>query len=227
MENKTILVIEDDPMIQKLLKIYLAKAGYHVISAFDGIEGRRLFRNEEPCLIILDLMLPKLDGKALCEEIRGKWKSKIPIIMLSAKSESKDKINGLRIGADDYVTKPFSPEELTERIRAVMRRAGQHCLKIEVDGLVIKPKKKEVWLHGRQVNLTPTEYHILYILMTNENQVISREQLLGQLYPLNEKDTYERTIDVHVKKLRRKIESDPTNPCRVITVRGMGYRFVN
>ena len=226
MENNRVLVIEDDPAVQNLITLHLIQSGYSVLSAYDGEDGRRLFLLEDPCLILLDLNLPKVDGKTLCKEIRVKWKSDVPIIIVSAMNTKEDKIDGLRMGADDYVTKPFEPEELVERVRTVIRRAGQHCLKMTYFGLTLKPRKKEVWLNGRLISMTKTEYRLLYCLMKNPNQVNTREQLLEQLYPLNEKEVYDRTIDVHVKKLREKIEKHPADPERIITVRGVGYKFV-
>ncbi len=149
----------------------------------------------------------------------------MPIIFISAISEKKEIIEGLRLGADDFVTKPFDPEELMARIRTVIRRAGEHCLKISYFGLTLKQRKREVWLEGKKLQLTKTEYRLLYFLMKNPNQVLTRQQLIERLYPLNEKHVYDRTIDVHIKKLREKIEKRPSSPTRIITVRGLGYMF--
>ena len=219
------LVIDKDPKTQKILTYHLRQAGFRPLSAYDGYEGRKMFLEQDPCLILLEQHLPKLDGNSLCHEIRTKWKSDMPIIFISAISEKKEIIEGLRLGADDFVTKPFDPEELMARIRTVIRRAGDHCLKISYSGLTLKQRKREVWLEGNKRHLTKTEYRLLYFLMKNPNQVLTRQQLIERLYPLNEKHVYDRTIDVHIKKLREKIEKRPSSPTRIITVRGLGYMF--
>lgn len=224
--KQTILVVEDDELISRLVEIYLTQAGYEVFIAKNGMDARDQFLKHDPCLVILDLMLPGISGEELCRVIREEWQSKVPIIMVTAKIQEKDRIAGLKMGADDYVTKPFSPEELTARVEAVLRRTGEHCNKITYHGISLKPKKQEVWLEGRLLDLTLTEFTLIHQLMKHPNQVMSREQLLIHLYPLAEKDVNERTIDVHVKNLRDKLEKEPSNPKRILTVRGVGYKFV-
>src|SRR5690554_3823786 len=171
-------------------------------------------------------MLPKLSGEEFCTWVRIQERNEVSIIMLSAKSRIEDKINGLKIGADDYIVKPFEPEELLAHIEAVLRRTGQFCQKITYDGLCIKPRKGEVLLLDQEVKLTKHEFTLLYYFMENPNTVISRESLLNQLYPYADKLILDRTIDAHIKKLRKKIEENPAVPKRIITVRGMGYKFV-
>jgi two-component system, OmpR family, alkaline phosphatase synthesis response regulator PhoP len=224
--KQTILVVEDDNMIRELIKIYLTKAGYEVVEAADGEEAKEVFLTEHPCLIILDLMLPKLSGEEFCIWVREQERNEVSIIMLSAKSRTEDKVNGLKIGADDYLVKPFEPEELLAHIEAVLRRTGQFCQKITYDGLSIKPRKGEVLLFDEEVKLTKHEFNLLYYFMENPNTVISRENLMDQLYPYADKLVLDRTIDAHIKKLRKKIEENPAEPKRIITVRGMGYKFV-
>ncbi|WP_010648803.1 response regulator transcription factor [Oceanobacillus massiliensis] len=224
--KQTILIVEDDKMIRDLISIYLKKSGYDVVEAVDGEEAKEVFLSKHPCLIILDLMLPKLSGEEFCTWVREQERNEVSIIMLSAKSRIEDKINGLKIGADDYIVKPFEPEELLAHIEAVLRRTGQFCQKITYDGLCIKPRKGEVLLLDQEVKLTKHEFNLLYYFMENPNTVISRESLLNQLYPYADKLILDRTIDAHIKKLRKKIEENPAVPKRIITVRGMGYKFV-
>lgn len=225
--KQTILVVEDDNMIRNLVTIYLEKAGYDVVQAADGMAAKEAFLKYHPCLIILDLMLPKLSGEEYCKWVREQEHGEISIIMLSAKARIEEKINGLKIGADDYLTKPFDPNELIAHVEAVLRRTGQFCQKVVFDGLCIKPRKGEVLLYDKQLNLTKHEFNLLYHLMKSPNIVFSREHLIDQLYPYADRTVLDRTIDAHIKKLREKIEESPASPKRIRTVRGMGYKFVN
>ena len=224
--KQKILIVEDDQMIRNLIRIYLQNDGYDVVEAEDGEMAKDVFQNEHPCLIILDLMLPKISGEELCEWIKDQGRNEVSIIMLSAKVQTADKIHGLRLGADDYMTKPFDPEELLAHVEAVLRRTGQFCQKISHGGLCIKPRKGEVVLYDREIYLTKHEFQLLYHFMENPNIVLPRENLLEHLYPYLEKEVMERTIDAHIKKLREKIEENPSKPKRIQTVRGMGYKFV-
>lgn len=224
--KQTILVVEDDKMIRELIAIYLNQAGYEVVEASDGEEAKEVFIATHPCLIVLDLMLPKLSGEEFCQWVLEQQRNEVSIIMLTAKSRTEDKINGLKMGADDYIVKPFEPEELLAHIEAVLRRTGQFCQKITHDGLCIKPRKGEVVLYDKEIKLTKHEFQILFYFMENPNVVISRENLMNQLYPYSDKLIMDRTIDAHIKKLRKKIEVNPTKPERIVTVRGMGYKFV-
>ncbi|GGB40164.1 response regulator [Virgibacillus dakarensis] len=225
--KQTILVVEDDKMIRELVNIYLKKAEYDVVEATDGEMAKDAFLTYHPCLIVLDLMLPKLSGEDFCKWVREQERNEVSIIMLSAKARVDERINGLKIGADDYLTKPFDPDELVAHIEAVLRRTGQYCQKITYGGLCIKPRKGEVWLLDKQLNLTKHEFNLLYHFMENPNVVISREELIHRLYPYADKTVLDRTIDAHIKKLRRKIEDNPASPKRIHTVRGMGYKYVN
>ena len=224
--KQTILVVEDDPMIRDLVAIFLKKAGYDVVEAADGEQAKEVFLTHHPCLIILDLMLPKLSGEEFCLWVREQARNEVSIIMLSAKASTNDKITGLKIGADDYMTKPFDPDELVAHVEAVLRRTGQFCLKITHDGLCIKPRKGDVLLFDQPLNMTKHEFNLLYHFMANPNIVLSREDLIYQLYPYDENTVMDRTIDAHIKKIRKKIEVNPSTPKRIQTVRGMGYKFV-
>lgn len=224
--KQTILVVEDDHMIRELIRIYLTKAGYEVVEAEDGEAAKNVFFTKYPCLIILDLMLPKLSGEEFCTWVRAQGRNEVSIIMLSAKSRTDDKINGLKMGADDYIVKPFEPEELLAHVEAVLRRTGQFCQKIAYDGLCIKPRKGEVLLFNKHLKLTKHEFNLLYYFMDNPNIVISRENLINQMYPYADKLIMDRTIDAHIKKIRKKIEEKPATPKRIVTVRGVGYKLV-
>jgi DNA-binding response OmpR family regulator len=223
-QNKSILVVEDDAKIRKLIKIFLEKEGYEVIEAGDGEEGKRLFKVHDPCFAILDLMLPEIQGEELCKWIREDEKSDIGIILVTAKTSESDRISGLKTGADDYVTKPFSPTELVTRVKTVLRRTSNRCQKLSRNGLTLKPQKGEVTYKGNPVELTAFEFRILQLLMTHPGQVISRQQILDSLYELQEKVVSERTIDVHIRHLRQKIQ-EGTSLNFIETVRGMGYKF--
>lgn len=224
--KQTVLVVEDDPMIRNLVKIYLEKDGYDVVEAADGQEAKESFLMHHPCLIILDLMLPKVSGEEVCKWVKERSANDVSIIMLSAKTKIEEKINGLKIGADSYLTKPFDPGELLAQVEAVMRRTGQFCQRISYDGLCIKPRKGEVLLFDEELHLTKHEFNLLYYFMENPNIVLSREDLIDKLYPNVDKTVLDRTIDAHIKKLRSKIEVTPSLPKRIQTVRGMGYKFV-
>lgn len=223
--KQTILVVEDDQMIRDLIRIYLEKENYLVVEAIDGEVAKTAFLTHHPCLIILDLMLPKVSGEEFCTWVRAQKQGDISIIMLSAKARVEDKIVGLDMGADAYMTKPFDPNELIAQVKAVIRRTGQSCEKLTYDGLSIMPRKREVLLYDKQIVLTKYEFDLLYYLMQDPNIVRSREQLILQIDPASERDVLDRTIDAHIMKLREKIEEIPSDPQRVLTVRGMGYKF--
>lgn len=225
--KETILVVEDDKMIRNLITLYLEKNNYNVVIATDGEMAKDVYENEHPCLIILDLMLPKLSGEEVSYWIREiKSDNEIAILMLTAKTKVKDKIKGLNIGADSYLTKPFDPDELIAQVQALLRRTNQHCEQLSYDGLTLKPRKGEVFLGSQPINLTKHEFELLQYMMQNPNLVFSRTELVNKLYPYYEQDILDRTIDAHIKKIREKIEVVPAKPKRIKTVRGMGYKFV-
>jgi len=225
--KQNILVVEDDQMIRELVSIYLKKAGYEVFAVADGEQAKDAFLKHHPCLIVLDLMLPTLSGEDFCYWVKEQERNEVSVIMLSAKVSTNDIINGLKMGADDYLTKPFDPDELVAHVEAVLRRTGQFCQKITHGGLCIKPRKGEVLLFDKKLNLTKHEFNLLFQFMEKPNIVLSREDLIQQLYPYADKNILDRTIDAHIKKLREKIEDDPSSPKRILTVRGMGYKFAS
>lgn len=222
---KTILVVDDEEPLRRLVKEYLTQEGFRVVSAADGQEALFVARHEKPDLIILDLMMPKMDGY---EFMRAHSKEReTPVIMLTAKVEENDKVLGLELGADDYVTKPFSMRELTARVRAVLRRASSEPPEPEIlraADITLDRAGRVVTVGERRVDLTPSEFDLLATLMSVPGRAFSRLELLEQLQG-TAYDGYERTIDVHIRNLRTKIESDPRNPRYVETVYGVGYRF--
>lgn len=224
--SKKILIIEDEFKISDMIKKYLEKEMFAVDTAFDGKSGLEKALNDRPSLIVLDLMLPEMSGLDVCREIRKK--EKIPIIMLTAKTLEIDKLVGLELGADDYITKPFSLAELTARIRAVLRRVEdkneRQANVIARGDILLDLDKCELHIKGKQVDLTPTEMNILALLMRNPGRVYSRLQLLE--LALNEAyEGYERSIDTHISNIRKKIEVEPSSPNFLLTVYGIGYKF--
>jgi len=223
--GKTVLIVEDDPKIRNLVKIYLLREGYEVLEAADGLEAKKMIEEWDPCMVILDLMLPKVNGEEVCRWLREEINSLIPVIMLTAKASEKNRIEGFKIGADDYVVKPFSPAELMVRIEAVLRRTASRCGKISYTGLTIKPIKGEAKLNGETLDLTKSEFKLLHLFMNYPEQVLSRSQILDYIYENSEKSVTDRTIDVHIKNLREKLK-EKTPKDYIVTVRGMGYKFV-
>lgn len=224
MEMKRILLVEDERQIARMVQAYLSREGYKVEVAFDGEEGWRQFQALAPDLVILDLMLPRLHGLELARLIRGA--SGVPIIMLTARAEEADRVAGLELGADDYVTKPFSLRELAARVRAVLRRvegAGSHKV-IEAGPLRIDLAAREVRLAGMPVELTPTEFDLLSFFARHPGRVFTRTELLEAIQERSYA-SLPRTIDSHIKNLRHKIEPDPSQPTYIVTVHGVGYKF--
>jgi two-component system OmpR family response regulator len=224
-----ILIVEDDINLLATLKYNLAKEGYEVITAVDGAGALETARREKPALIILDVMLPKLSGFEVCRILRKE--TNVPILMLTAKVEEVDKIVGLEIGADDYMTKPFSMRELLARIRAMLRRAEMGKLgpagesePLKIGDLVIDSARHRASLRGKALELSPKEFDLLTFLAENKGFVFSREQLLEKVWGYDYAGET-RTVDVHIRWLRQKIESDPAKPNRLITVRGKGYKL--
>lgn len=224
----TILVVEDDRKTADLIRLYLEKSHFRSLNAYDGREGLELFHHNSPLdLIILDIMLPHLDGLELCRLIRSE--SDVPIIMLTARSTEPDKLVGLEIGADDYIAKPFSPRELVARVRAVLRRtkraqADESPLQLEIHDLYIDFSRHEVRVADKPIHLTIKEFRLLETLAGHPGQTFSRAQLLERVFGYDYLGL-ERTVDVHIKNLRKKIEPDPTQPSYIQTVYGVGYKF--
>jgi len=221
--QKTILIIEDDSNIRELLRLYLTQEGYKIETAQDGLEGLRLFKAREPDLILLDLMMPVMDGTQVIKEVRAV--SKVPVIMLTAKGETFDKVAGLDLGADDYVTKPFETRELIARIRAVLRRYGDNepPKKLEFDNLIIDKESYNITVKGERMEIPPKEIELLYFLASSPNRVFTRAQLLDDVWGFDYfGDT--RTVDVHIKRLREKLQ-DVSPQWEIKTVWGVGYKF--
>lgn len=196
-----------------------------MLEAADGREGMCLFEQQDPCFVIMDLMLPYTSGESLCQWIRSEMKSDVPVIMLTAKVDETARIQGLQMGADDYITKPFSPQEVIARVETVLRRTSNRCSKISYRGLTLKPHRREVKLNGERIALTMHEFKLLYFMMRHPNQILTRDQILYELYPNEERSVIDRTVDVHISKLRDKIEAVEGAPRFIQTIRGMGYRF--
>ena len=226
--NNLILVIEDEPKIARLARDYLEKYGYRVLLAADGPTGLAAARRESPDLVLLDLLLPGLDGREVCRRLRAE--SAVPIIMLTALAEESDQIVGLELGADDYITKPFSPAVLVARVRAALRRARGDLAEATVlrrGDLEIDPDAHAVTLAGHSLRLTPHEFKLLVALARRPGQSLSRDQLLDELHGAADLGGIDRSVDSHIKNLRRKLERDPERPPFIETVYGVGYRFVD
>lgn len=222
-----ILIVDDEPKILDIVEAYLTIKRFQVFRASNGIEALEKFELVQPNLIVLDLMLPDISGTVICQKIRKT--SDVPIIMLTAKSTENDILNGLQIGADDYIVKPFSPKELVARVETVLRRSDSSVVtetkwSFDKGNLVIYPENKQVFKNQKEVILTPTEFELLTLLASYPKKIFSREQLLENVKGL-EFDVLDRIIDSHIKNLRQKIEDNTRKPYFILTVYGMGYRF--
>jgi DNA-binding response OmpR family regulator len=220
-----VLVVDDEPTIREIVVSYLERDGFKTLEAADGNRARELLENDSPDLVVLDVMLPGTDGLELCRWIRAR--SRLPVIMLTARGEESDRIVGLELGADDYVTKPFSPRELAARVRTVLRRAEPEAgveKRLSYDGLVIDSTSREVTRNEAPLRLTAREFDLLWFLASHPRRVFSREQLMRRVWGYSAAlDT--GTVTVHVRRLREKIEDDPSQPRHLETVWGVGYRF--
>jgi len=225
MAGKKVLVVDDDVKTVELVRLYLDRDGYQVLTAYDGVEALRLARESYPDLIVLDLMLPDIDGLEICRTLRHE--SDVPIIMLTARTTDQDKLTGLDLGADDYVTKPFSPKELAARVRAVLRRlpGERGPEEIKSGELSMNFTEHEAWFAGRPLNLTSVEFKLLGVLAKEPGRVFSRASLIEEALGYDF-EGFDRTIDVHILNLRRKLEADPSYPRYIKTVYGVGYKFV-
>ena len=224
---KQVLVVDDEPKIREICRDYLARAGFGVITAGSGEEALAVARAKHPDLIVLDLRLPKMDGFDVARAVRKD--SNVPIIMLTARVEERDKLTGLELGADDYLTKPFSPRELVARVRAVFRRMDLGPARADViraGGVTLDVPRMHATVGNRNIALTSTEFELLATLMRQPGRVFTRGQLLDAIRG-TEVESFERAIDAHVKNLRRKLEADPRNPRHVLTVYGVGYKFAD
>ena len=228
LNNQRVLVVDDDKNICEIVRLYLDKEGFEVVIANDGQTAIDLFKQKTPSVVVLDVMLPKMDGFQVCREIRRV--SNIPIIMLTAKDEDMDKIMGLEYGADDYITKPFNILEVKARMKAILRRSGKKQVPVkqsnvmEVNGMKVELDSRRVFVGGKELNLTAKEFDLLELLMAHPNKVYSRNELLSTIWG----DSYPgdaRTVDVHVRRLREKIEANPGEPVYIHTKWGVGYFF--
>lgn len=226
--TKKVLVVDDEIKIVEVVKSYLEHSGYEVHEAYNGKQALELFDKISPSLVVLDLMLPDITGEEICRMLRKQ--SRVPIIMLTAKIEEEDILKGLDIGADDYVTKPFSPKQLVARVAAILRRSSDdpvplaNTISFNNDDLVIDNLSYDVRKNGNSANLTPNEYKILMTMIKYPKKTFTREELIRMALG-EDFDGFDRTVDTHVKNLRQKIESDPKVPKYILTVHGIGYRF--
>jgi DNA-binding response OmpR family regulator len=226
--TETILVVDDEPSIREVMSLYLSRDGFNVVTAEDGDEALDLARSKDPDLILLDVMLPFRSGLEITETLRGE--RSVPIILLTARTDEIDRINGLELGADDYVVKPFSPREVVARVRAVLRRSGptesrdEQSSRLEIGDFTIDPGERYVAVKGRRIELTATEFELLSFMAHRPRQVFSRSQLLDNVWGADFVAD-ESTVTVHIRRLREKVEDDPSHPEYVQTVWGVGYRF--
>lgn len=221
----SILVIEDEDKVSGIIKGYLEKEGYRVYCARRGLEGINLFKKERFDLVILDLMLPDIDGEEVCKALRRM--SDVYIFMLTAKASLLDKLEGLNIGADEYLTKPFSPRELTARVNALFRRLdaeGENIISFDGGNFQIDASSRRLKINGKEIALTPNEFDILYTLALNKGKVLTREKIIDKVFGIDFNGT-DRTIDVHIKNIRKKIEENARSPKYIITVTKIGYKF--
>ena len=225
----TILIVEDDPNTAELVRLYLGRDGHKVLAASEGDEGLRLAREAHPDLVVLDLMLPGKDGMEVCRILREE--SDVPIVMLTARVEEEDRLAGLNLGADDYVTKPFSPRELAARIRAVLRRTSSSVLErgpaeLRYEDITANTHLHAVNIGAIPVRLTPTEFRLLVLLMREPGRTFTREEIMDKVFGYDF-DGFDRAVDAHVSNLRRKLEANPQKPRYIHTIYGLGYRFGN
>jgi two-component system response regulator RegX3 len=225
---KRILVVDDEPSFVDALTISLSAEGFEVIAAEDGFVALDMFRRFKPDLVLLDLMIPRVSGVDVCRDIRAT--SNVPIVMVTAKSDEVDVVVGLEVGADDYITKPYRIRELLARIRALLRRAedssaGLSSGRLTVAGVTLDAERHEVIVDGEPVTMPLKEFELLEVLMTNAGRVVTRDVLFDRVWGYHYVGD-SKTLDVHVKRLRSKVEADPSNPTRIVTIRGLGYKFV-
>lgn len=231
-QTKEILVVDDEASVVEVVSLYLKREGYQVVVARDGLEALRQLERRQPELVVLDLMLPSVDGLEIIRRLRNDKQSSVPVIMLTARSQETDRIYGLELGADDYVTKPFSPAELVARVKAVLRRSGaaredandEKTLDFGEGELIINPITRLVAVKGDEVELTATEFNLLHYLASHPRQVFSRDQLLEQVWGFSDY-LDPSTVTVHIRRLREKIEANPSKPTWLATVWGVGYKF--
>jgi DNA-binding response OmpR family regulator len=228
-DDKPVLIIEDDHNTASLVALYLGQEGFRPLKAKDGESGLEMAEQHQPIMVILDLMLPKMDGWEVCRRLRRK--SNVPVIMLTARGDEIDRVSGLTLGADDYLAKPFSPRELMARVKAVLRRTTVEEVfpksVLTFKGIHLDLEKRRLKINDQPVSLTPHEFILLKTLMSSPGRVYTRDELLDRIYPQGEAIVIERVVDVHIGKLRQKIEANPAEPRYILTERGIGYRFTD
>ena len=224
-----VLIIEDDRKTASLVQKYLEKEGFQTIRAYDGLQGLKLAEIHRPIFVVLDLMLPVLDGWEVCRRLRQR--SDVPILMLTARGDEIDRVSGLTLGADDYVVKPFSPRELVARVKAILRRGHSEIANeaaiLRHESVALDLEKRQLTVEGQPVSLTPHEFALLKTFMSYPGKTFTRDELLDSIYPAGEAVVIDRVVDVHIGKIRQKIEKDPSNPQYILTVRGIGYRLAD
>lgn len=228
-ERERILIVDDEPSVVEVVSLYLKREGYEAFTAHNGRDALRLIREQQPTLVVLDLMLPEVDGLEIIRRLRDDYGEDVPVIVLSARRQETDRIYGLELGADDYVTKPFSPAELVARVNAVLRRSGKKSKgsaekPIEYEGLSVDPVSRVVKVRDELMELTATEFNLLWFMASHPNQVFSRDQLLENVWGFSEY-VDPSTVTVHIRRLREKIEPDASTPTWLLTVWGVGYKF--
>lgn len=221
---KKVLIVDDDESIRRLLEIYFRKADFEVMTAKDGREALSKFEEFRPHIVILDLMLPYVSGENIAKEIRKR--SSIPILMLTAKAEENDRVQGLEIGADDYVVKPFSPREVIARANAILRRSYPNSDFVKVKDLEIYPKQMKVLRNSEEIVLTSKEFKVLLTLVKNHPRILSREEIMNSIYSEYDNVVFDRTIDAYIKNIRKKLKDDPKSPKYIESVYGAGYRIL-
>ena len=226
MGKYSVLLVDDDEKLVQLLKLYFEKEGFITYAAYDGLQALRLVREKTPSIVVLDIMLPEIDGWEVCKKIRRE--NEVPIIMLTARDEESDRLIGLEIGADDYVTKPFSPKEVVARAKVILRRMYREIVQkppLKIGNICIDFERYQVSKAGENIELTATEFKILEFFAAHPGRVFTRLQIVEQTQG-DSFDGYDRTIDVHIKNLRRKLEDNPKEPQYILTVYGVGYKFM-
>lgn len=228
-QDKPVLIIEDDKHTASLVALYLEREGFRALKAEDGEVGLEMAEAHQPIMVILDLMLPKMDGWEVCRRLRRK--SDVPVIILTARGDEIDRVSGLTLGADDYLIKPFSPRELVARVKAVLRRTTAQKTSsksvLSYAGIKLNLEKRRLSVNRKPIDLTPHEFALLKTLMSSPGRIYTRDELLDRIYPKGEAVVIERVVDVHIGKIRQKIEPDISKPRYILTVRGLGYRFAD
>ncbi len=222
-----ILIVEDEPQLVGILEYLLKNEGYNILKAYDGEEALKLIKINKPDFVLLDIMIPKIDGFKICKYI--KRNTNIPVIILSAKKEDEDKIIGLELGAEDYITKPFNHKELVLRIKNILRqhKYPEEKKTIKIGDIEIKSTSREIYIDNNKIDLTPLEFNILYYLAKNTDKVLSWESIFSEIWGFKDWEGSKEVVKINMYRLRRKIEKDPSNPKYLLTIRGIGYRLVD